>query len=58
MKSILLIILVIAIAVFVSPLVWIDQAYADCSAEIDYDLTLEESELAFTGTVTRQFRFF
>jgi len=53
MKTRLLIILVIAIAVFVSPLALVDQAHASCAAEIDYDLTLEESELVFTGTVTR-----
>ncbi|MCH7559867.1 MAG: hypothetical protein IIC67_00605 [Thaumarchaeota archaeon] len=53
MKTRLLIITVIAIAVFVSPLAWVDQAHASCAAEIDYDLTLEESELVFTGTVTR-----
>ena len=29
------------------------KSYASCAAEIDYDLTLEESELVFTGTVTR-----
>lgn len=30
-----------------------DQAYALCAEEIDYDLTLENSEFVFTGTVTR-----
>jgi len=53
MKSRLLIIIVIVIAVFASPLAWIDQTYASCAAEVDYDLTLTESELVFTGTVTR-----
>ena len=44
---------VIIIGVFASPLFLIDQAHASCNAELDYDLVLKESELAFTGTVTR-----
>ncbi len=55
MKSQLKIIIIITVATFVSPLVWIDQAFASCMAEneINWNSILSESELAFTGTVTR-----
>ncbi len=53
MKTRLLI--VIVVATFAFPLVWFDQAYASCIAEseINWNTVLLESELVFTGTVTR-----
>ncbi len=55
MKSRFLAIIGIAFAIFAFPLVWIDQAFALCMAEseIIWDVVLSESELVFTGTVTR-----
>lgn len=46
---------IIVIAAFASPLVWFDQAYAMCVAEneINWNSVASESELVFTGTVTR-----
>ena len=53
MKTRLLIIIVIA--AFAFPLVWFDQAYAMCVVEneINWNSVASESELVFTGTVTR-----
>ena len=47
--------IVIVVATFAFPLVWFDQAYASCIAEseINWNSVLLESELVFTGTVTR-----
>ena len=53
MKTRVLIIIVIAIALSIPTTMWPEQAFASCVAEIDFDLVLEESELVFTGTVTR-----
>ena len=54
MKTRLLMIIVV-VATFAFPLVWFDQAYASCIAEseINWKAVLSESELVFTGTVTR-----
>ena len=53
MKTRLLI--VVVITTFAFPLVWFDQAFASCMAEseINWNAVLSESELVFTGTVTR-----
>jgi len=52
MKTRLLIIIVIAIVASVSSF-GVDQAYAGCNSNVDYNKVLQESELAFTGTVDR-----
>ena len=45
--------MIIVIAIIASTSIEINHVYADCNADVDYDLALEESELVFTGTVTR-----
>lgn len=47
--------IIVVVATFAFPLVWFDQAYASCMAEseINWNAALSESELVFTGTVTR-----
>ena len=52
MKTRFLIIVLISIGISV-PTFGIDQAFASCAKDVDYNLVLEESDLAFTGTVTR-----
>ncbi len=55
MKTRFFMITVIALATFALPLLGFDQAYALCVAEneINWNTTLDESELVFVGTVTR-----
>ena len=53
MKTRLSIIIVISIVLSMPTTMLPGQAFASCAAEIDFDLVLEESELAFTATVTR-----
>lgn len=53
MNTRLLLIIGILLVVFVFPLGTVDKAYALCTPEINYDSKLKESELVFTGTVTR-----
>jgi len=47
--------MIIVVATFAFSLVWFDQVYASCIAEseINWNTVLSESELVFTGTVTR-----
>lgn len=55
MKTRFLAIIGIVTVTFAFPLAWFDQVYASCMAEneINWNGVLSESELAFTGTVTR-----
>lgn len=52
MKTRLLIIIVISTTVLFSAS-WNNQSHASCVAEVNYDLEFENSELVFSGTVTR-----
>ena len=55
MKTRFLIVIGIVFVSFAFSLIWFDQAYASCIAEneINWNAVLSESELVFTGTVTR-----
>ena len=48
-----LVIIGILLATFVFPLGTVEKAYADCNTNVNYENALKESELVFTGTVTR-----
>ncbi|AJM93096.1 hypothetical protein [Nitrosopumilus piranensis] len=52
MKTRILIIALFVITVFLQPS-WDEQVFALCAAEVNYDSVESDSELVFTGTVTR-----